>query len=874
MKAGNLQASVLGIIVSCLIFQVTISSGEGSAYQSTIKETFRERCYACHGALKQKAGLRLDTAGFIQLGSQDGLVIDTSSPASSELIRRLKSQDPLQQMPPEGTRVPREIVDSILQWIAQGAHGPDGEEPENDPTAHWAFQPPVSRLNPLANRNVIDRVLAHHYSTRGITPVPAAEERILVRRLYLDLIGLPPSLQQYREYFEMPAEDRWSRTVDSLLASPQYGERWARHWMDVWRYSDWYGLDAQLRYSQKHIWHWRDWIIESLNADKGYDRMVTEMLAADELAPNDFMAHRATGFLARNYYLFNRTTWLDQTIEHVGKGFLGLTMNCAKCHDHKYDPISQWNYYQFRSFFEPHQIRLDPVPGSTQVSQNGIPRAFDAHPEIETFLHIRGDEKNPDKSRPVPPGLPEVFSNSRINIIPRKLHPESFNPSLRDYVFHDRVTESQAHVLSAEQKLAELLIKSDAPNGDSPPIQEARYVLALAESELAFRRSAWAAERAAYFPSASRSHESSESSLRPMAAEAWKCRELSRVRLELHQAQMAFDQAPQDKKFQSREKLIKLEAQWAEFQIRDWGLDFPIHQSAEKALESPVESEESRRRPFPDFTTGRRLALAQWIASPENPLTARVAVNHIWMRHFGEPLVESVSDFGRRQKSPKLQDLLDELAVTFIHQAWSMKSLHRLIVTSEAWKRSASSPTDQTLEKGHADPINALFWKRHSTRLESQTIRDAVLFMADSLDPTQFGPSVPAHDSQSPYRRSLYFLHSRDDQNLFLMQFDDADIQSCYRREESIIPQQALAMANSQLTISMAEKIAGHLSQPGTDPSPLAFIHNSFHLLLGRNPDAEESSACLEFLADIQAPRNRTILIHSLLNHNDFITIR
>lgn len=874
MKTGNLQASFLGIFVSCLIFQLHISGAEEGAYSSTIKETFRERCYACHGALKQKAGLRLDTAGFIRQGSGDGPVIDTSSPAASELIRRLESHDPLQQMPPEGTRVPREVIGSIIQWIGLGAHGPEGEEPEVDPTMHWAFQPPVSSLNPQANRNVIDRILADHHATNNITPFPLAEERVLVRRLYLDLIGLPPSLEQYRDYFEMHPEDRWSRTVDSLLASPQYGERWARHWMDVWRYSDWYGLDAQLRYSQKHIWHWRDWMIESLNADKGYDRMVTEMLAADELSPTDFMAHRATGFLARNYYLFNRTTWLDQTIEHVGKGFLGLTIHCAKCHDHKYDPISQWNYYQFRAFFEPHQIRLDPVPGSTEVSQNGIPRAFDAYPDIQTFLHIRGEEKNPDQSRPVIPGLPEVFSSSRMDIVSQKLHPAAYNPSLRGYVHDDRMTESQRQVFSAEQKLAELLQRPHAPDGESPHITEARYALAFAQSELEFRRLAWEAEKSAYFPAPANPNMNSESSHRQHAADAWKSRELSRVRLELHQAQMAFNQAPEDKKKQTQEKLHKLEAQWAECQVRNWGLEFPIHQPAQKALESPDESEESRRQPFPDFTTGRRLALARWIASPENPLTARVAVNHIWLRHFGEPLVESMSDFGRRQKAPKLQDLLDELAQTFVHQGWSMKSLHRLIVTSDAWKRSASPPSDQKFENGPSDPINAFFWKRHSTRLESQTIRDSVLFMAGALDPTQFGPSVPAHDSQSPHRRSLYFLHSRDDQNPFLMQFDDADIQSCYRREESIIPQQALAMANSQLTISMAEKIASHLGQWDGDPSPLNFIQNSFHLLLGRNPDAEESSTCLEFLSEIEAPRNRTLLIHSLLNHNDFITIR
>ena len=183
--------------------------------------------------------------------------------------------------------------------------------------------------------------------------------------------------------------------VDRLLASQQYGERWGRHWMDVWRYSDWWGLGAEVRNSQKHIWHWRDWIIESLNADKGYDQMVREMLAADELYPNDLDRLRATGFLARQYFLFNRNTWLDETVEHTGKAFLGLTINCANCHDHKYDPISQIDYYRFRAFFEPYQVRTDQLPGEVDFEKDGIPRVFDCNLDAPTYRFVRGDEKRP-----------------------------------------------------------------------------------------------------------------------------------------------------------------------------------------------------------------------------------------------------------------------------------------------------------------------------------------------------------------------------------------------------------------------------------------------------------------------------------------------
>ena len=265
--------------------------------------------------------------------------------------------------------------------MPQGAVAPDEEIPVA-PKQHWAFQkierPQVADSD---KANPIDALLSAKQAAHSITPQPPAERSILIRRLYLDLIGLPPTRQQLSD------SRPWEQIVDELLASPHHGERWGRHWMDVWRYSDWYGLGAQLRNSQKHLWHWRDWIIDSLNADKGYDRMILEMLAGDELAPKDHDAIRATGFLARNYYLFNRTTWLDSTIEHTGKAFLGLTLNCAKCHDHKYDPITQLDYYRMRAIFEPHQVRLDPIPGETDFEKDGLPRVFDDHTDLETFLH-------------------------------------------------------------------------------------------------------------------------------------------------------------------------------------------------------------------------------------------------------------------------------------------------------------------------------------------------------------------------------------------------------------------------------------------------------------------------------------------------------
>src|SRR5437867_6668233 len=256
-----------------------------------------------------------------------------------------------------------------------------------EPQAHWAFRPPARPVVPAVRdagwaQSPMDAFLRAEQESRGLTPAPPASKAALLRRVTLDLTGLPPTREELASFLKDTADDAYEKVVDRLLASPRHGERWARHWMDVWRYSDWWGLGLEVRNSQKHIWHWRDWIVESLNADKGYDQMLREMLAADELYPDDLDRLRATGYLARQYFIFNRTAWLDETIEHTAKGMLGLTFNCAKCHDHKYDPFSQAEYYKLRALFEPYQIRTEMVPGQLDFEKDGIPRAFDAHLDV------------------------------------------------------------------------------------------------------------------------------------------------------------------------------------------------------------------------------------------------------------------------------------------------------------------------------------------------------------------------------------------------------------------------------------------------------------------------------------------------------------
>lgn len=858
-----------------LLWQIGIpalGAATADSYLDQIKPILRERCYACHGALKQKGGLRLDTAERIHQGGKEGSALDLPHPELSRLLTRITHLDPEERMPPEAEALKPAEIAAIRAWIVAGAPRPATEREDDDPRDHWAFQrierPPLPAGT--VGENPIDAFLAqkreeHHLVTQS----QEAERSLLLRRLYLDLIGLPPTTAQQ-------ADPRpWETIVEELLTSPQHGERWGRHWMDVWRYSDWYGLGAQLRYSQKHLWHWRDWIVESLDADKGYDRMIQEMLAADEIAPTDSANLRATGFLARNYYLFNRTTWLDSTIEHTGKAFLGLTMNCAKCHDHKYDPIEQVDYYRFRAIFEPHQVRLDPVAGITDFEKDGLPRVFDRHLDTETFLHVRGDPAHPDTSKPLTPGVPKFLASFAPEIKPVSLPIESWAPGSREYVRQDRRNEAQKQIEAAKREVAEARGKgASAPK--NPPVGSTKETT-IASEELAELRLRFAESTQVSLEATIAADDAAFS----RAADALGLAKIAALKqAETGKAKATLEVALKEKAGDAGKlQAAKTALVAAEKALTEVTSSYQPLRASKAALEGPAEKEEDTPVVFPETSSGRRTMLAQWITSRDNPLTARVAVNHVWLRHFGEPLVETVFDFGRQAPRPEHQDLLDWLAVEFIESGWSFRHLHRLMVTSETYRltSTAAGADHATLA---ADPTNRFYWRMNPRRMESQVVRDSLLELSGTLDTTRGGPSI--QPSKPSTRRSLYFIHSGGQQDKFLTMFDDADLLQCYRRSESIVPQQALALSNSALSLEQAAKIAGHLAGT-TDENE--FIAAAFAIILARAPDESERTECRLFLGDLRAlappgkaktsdSRERAQLIHALLNHNDFVTIR
>jgi hypothetical protein len=883
-------------------------------YLRDVKPVLERRCVACHGALEQKGGLRLDTAAAMKAGGDSGPAVEPGNAADSLLVGALTGDAGFRMPPPgEGAPLSAEEQSALRAWIDAGATAPADEAPQRDPRAHWAFQPPERPAVPTPKnaawvRNPIDAFLAAEHDRRGLTPVGPADRETLLRRATVDLTGLIPTPEERAAFLAHPDPDAaYADLVERLLASPRYGERWGRHWMDVWRYADWAGYQAEVRESQPHIWRWRDWIVRSLNADKPYDAMVRDMIAGDEIAPDDPEALAATGYLVRNWYKFNRHVWLQNTVDHTAKAFLGLTLACARCHDHKYDPIPQSDWYRFRAVFEPHDIAVDRVPGGEpDTKKAGLVRVVDSKPDSPTYLFRKGEEKQPDESKKLEPGVPAVLGGE-FAVSPVTLPADAAYPALKPFIREESRAAERAKVEAAERELRAARDRADAARrerarvlatlDDPAPAQaaldaaEAAARAASLSLDAALASQAWieatlAADDAKFAPE----RDSKRADLLAVAAQhAGRQAALRGAEARLAKAEAGLLDGGKPAKGDMK-KQAEVQAKAVEEAKKDL-------EAARKDAAAPRSTNYTPLAPpRPATSTGRRLALARWMTDRKNPLLARVAVNHVWMRHFGEPLVPTVFDLGVNGKPASNPALLDWLAVEFMESGWSLKHLHRLIVTSSAYRMASSAPVDHP--NVAIDPQNVALWRMSPRRMEAELVRDNVLWAAGSLDVTPGGPEIAHEQGLTSPRRSLYFQHAAEKQVTFLKLFDAANVAACYRRDLSVVPQQALALANSPLALSQSRVLAGQITSQCTSDD--SFIESAFVRLLGRAPDADERAACLAFLAEqarrladpatltpfasgpkpavapaaVPGQRARENLVHVLFNHNDFVTIR
>jgi mono/diheme cytochrome c family protein len=716
-------------------------------------------------------------------------------------------------------------------------------------------------------RNPIDRFIAAEHEALGLAPRPEASRDVLLRRIHLDLVGLPPTAEELRAFRADHSKDAYERVVERLLTSKQYGERWGRHWMDVWRYSDWAGFGAQIRDSQPHIWRWRDWIVESLNEDKGYDRMLLEMLAGDELAPDDPRVVVATGYLVRNWKLLSREKWIQDTVEHTAQAFLGLTLQCAKCHDHMYDPILQSEYYQVRAIFETHGVRIDRVPGQPDTKKDGLARVYDNDLKAPTYFFLRGDDRTPDKNRVMHPAVPEALGGS-LAIQPVPLPLSAYQPDTRAFVLADDIKASAESVAKAQDALKAL----EAKNAPAEDLAIARLDVDSAQARL----DGLEARRAYESLAEGASRETREEVARRIDA-----------------AQRRHALAEAKKKLQAAENARKTLTDKAKLDAQTKVVD-----DAKKALAKLVEDHKKplsteyappKTTVYPEQSTGRRLAFARWLTARDNPLAARVAINHVWARHFGVGIVPTTNDFGRNGRPPSHPALLDWLAAEFMDSGWSMKALHRLIVTSAAY-RLASTADEANVAK---DRDNKYLWRFTPRRLEAEAVRDAAFYVAGRLDLTMGGPEFDFPLGLTVPRRSIYFRHAAEKQMEFLQVFDAPSVTECYLRKHSILPQQALALLNNEMTLKSARVLARKLTTQAAGDD--AFVSAAFEQVLSRSPESDERDECLQFLqqqraaftkspgaddAEGKSPskdpavRARENLVHVLLNHHEFVTIR
>jgi hypothetical protein len=655
---------------------------------------------------------------------------------------------------------------------------------------YWAFQPIARPPVPVAKINPVDAFILEKLQARKLTLSPVADRVTLLRRITFDLIGLPPTPQEVDAFLADKSPNAYEKVVDRLLASPRYGERWARHWLDLARYAESEGFKADE--TRPNAWRYRDYVIQSFNQNKPYDRFVKEQIAGDELWPNDPWAHVATGFNrhypdesnARNLWQ-RRQEILNDITDTVGSTFLGMTYGCARCHDHKFDPILHTDYYRLQAFF------------ANTAADDSI--SMISREELAQYQSKKAIWEQQTKP---------VRDQIAVLLDPKKAE-------LRKEYFDKYPEEIQAAITK--------------PGAERSPLEWQMYH--KAQPYLVF------------------DDDTASKSLKGDAKAKYQS-----LLVEL-------------RKFSSLDPgeppvgigMKDLSASAPATHVLNVGAyDAPLQEVQPGFLAIVNPNPPNVIPPAGLSSTGRRTALANWIASPENPLTARVMVNRMWFHHFGQGITPDPSDFGAMGGKPSHPEMLDWLASEFIRGGWDMKAMHKLMVMSKTYQQSSAMIEASAKE----DPRDKLLWRFPRERLEGEVIRDAALSVSGLLNEEMGGPSVfpelPAgagkprggwklSDSAERNRRSVYVFVRRNSRYPMLEAFDMPDThESCGRRNKTITAPQAMSMLNGKVSLEWAQAFAGRLlTDAGTDKP--AQIDEAFRLAFSRHPDGFEKDTVQTF---------------------------
>lgn len=778
-------------------------SGLAVAQPPEVRTIFQKKCYACHGVANQMNGFRLDEGDAALKGGYSGAAIIKGKSAESKLIDRVVSAKDGYRMPPAGPRLTEAEVSVLKGWIDAGADWPASAKAASakPKLSHWAFQPlkqpaPPAVRNEAWVRNPLDRFVVARLDKESIAPSPEAGKATLLRRLSLDLTGLPPTPAELADFLNDTRPDAYERQVERLIGSPHYGERWARHWLDLAHYADSDGYEKDL--PRPWAFRYRNWVINALNNDMPFDRFTTEQLAGD-LLPNATTEQLvATGFLRQT--LTNREAGVDRDearfeqlvnrVNTVSTVWLGLTMGCSQCHNHKYDPISQKDYYSMFAFFEQaEEQEIDaPLAGEVGPYLAALPayekkrEALLAEYEVPALMpvwegHMRTAITEPGK---VPEwdfaltSMKAMFDHAqRVLMTPAEKRTPRDQKRLTDYFVHRNFTAVGMDKDKME-RLKELRKKLDELEKSLPQFTQA-YVIASDPSPV--------------------------------------------------------------------QTAIHIRGDWKQKGI-------PVDAATPAAL--PALNVNGKPN---------RLHLAQWLTSPENPLTARVFVNRVWHEFFGRGIVKTSEDFGTTGEKPTHPELLDWLAAEFIKQGWSMKTLHKTIVMSAAYRQSSKARPEIDAK----DPENTLLARQSRLRLPAELVRDNALYVSGLLNTEVGGRSVrppqPAgvaelgyggikwnvDSGKDRYRRGLYIHFQRTTPYPMLMSFDAPDSNvACTRRARSNTALQSLNLLNDEVFFEAAKAMAWRLERE-TQGGVSNRLDYAFRLALGRDPSERERQRLAQY---------------------------
>jgi len=918
---------VIGLGVQSVFFlchsSCAAQSGESSDFfERRIRPLLDQHCYECHSGSEANGGLLLDNAQGTRLGGESGPAVVAGDLENSRLIQAIRYQDPEFAMPPSGKLSANEISD-FEKWVMEGAYDPreqmkDGASLKASGPGmsieagrdFWSMQPiNLPSVPEIANdwvKTPIDAFIYDALLQKGLVPAPLADRQTLIRRLKFDLLGLPPTVEEINRFVNDPRTDAYQRLVDQYLSSEQYGVRWGRHWLDVARYADSNGLDENLAFG--NAWRYRDYVVNAFNLDKPYSDFVKEQLAGDLLPDATRDQITATGFLVLGAKVLAEPDreklemdTIDEQLDSTGKVFLGMTLGCVRCHDHKFDPITQADYYALGAIFKSTQTFGDTNTGAIKhwneylfadENEQEFIKGIDA--KISALNKAATDFKNK--------AYGDLRQQVRQQAVDYLIAATSVDLQMSLREVGDIASQKGLHPRVLYHCRRHLQFNADDPV--FVPWHEFVGPNHAAKVD-AFYRPRF--EKAAVFDPKANQEESGDEEkdeLHPMlklyhaalmdssgflalppkpdfALDAETYGEYSRL---MDEARIYESSAPDVDSVMG----VKDGEVVTELAIHIRGSHRNLGGSVQRQVPEVMRQTAGELRV--QGTESGRLALAQWITSGKHPLTARVQVNRIWGWHFGKGIVRTTENFGVLGSPATHPELLDWLAFQFMNNDWSTKHLHRMILMSSVYRQA--SMNGQSAVASQADPGNEFLWKFPTLRLEAEQLHDAILAVSGQLDPKLNGKTVPLRNRQFVFnhtsvdhtkydsvRRAIFLPVIRNNLYTTFEQFDfpDPTMPTGTRAVTTVAPQ-ALLLMNSPMVVDAANQLAVRLC--GLSLSDESRIEEAFLRVLGRKPDAVESaaaSALLDQISDVSGNATDlawSALCQSLLAANEFIYIQ